>query len=251
MPAQWFEDEDFWRELYPYMFPPERLAAAADEVAQILAIAEFSGHTVLDLCCGPGRHSVAFAARGYDVTGVDRSPLLLDKARQRGIENGAAIEWVLDDMRRFVRPAAFGLACSLFTSFGYFETEEDDLRVLRNVHESLKSGGIFVMELISKEHLARAWESTRSSEFPDGTRLIQQAQVRNDWSRIHCEWIVIRDGRARTFRFEHTAYSGRELKDRLLQCGFHDVRLFGNLHGAPYGLDAARLVAVARKGSFP
>ena len=247
MPSAWFEDEDFWRELYPYMFPPERLAAAGDEAAQILALTEFSGHAVLDLCCGPGRHSVAFALEGYAVTGVDRSAVLLDRARLRAIENSAAIEWVQEDMRSFVRPAAFDLACSLFTSFGYFDTEEDDLRVLRNVRESLKAGGIFVMELLGKERLARVWENARITDFPDGTRLIQQSNVRDDWTRVHCEWTVIRKGRARSFRFEHTVYSGRELKDRLLLCGFHDVRLYGNLQGAPYGLDAARLVAVARK----
>jgi SAM-dependent methyltransferase len=243
----WFEDEEFWRELYPYMFPPERLASGGDEVAQILALAGAAGHNVLDLCCGPGRHSVAFALQGYAVTGVDRSPLLLDKARQRAIENSAAVEWVQEDMRRFVRPAAFHLACSLFTSFGYFETDEEELRVLRNVHESLKPGGVFVMEMIGKERLARTWESARSMRYPDGTRVIQHAEVRNDWTRIHCEWIVLRDGRARSFHFEHTAYSGRELKDRLFQSGFPDVRLFGNMQGAAYDRDAARLVAVARK----
>jgi len=58
---------------------------------------------------------------------------------------------------------------------------------------------------------------------------------------------LIRDGRAKIFRFEHFLYSGRELKDRLLACGFAEVELYGDLQGAPYGLDAARLVAVARK----
>jgi len=244
----WFEDEEFWRELFPYMFPPERLASGDDEVAQVLALTRLSRGAVLDLCCGPGRHSVAFALRGCAVTAVDRSPFLLVKARQLAIENNAAIDWVQEDMRRFVRSAAFDLACSLFTSFGYFETEEDDLAVLRNIHESLKPGGIFVMEMLGKERLARVWQSPRSTVHANGARVIELAEVRNDWTRIHCEWIVIREGRARSFRFEHTAYSGRELKDRLRLCGFADVRLFGDLQGAPYGLDAPRLVAVARKG---
>lgn len=247
MAAAWFEDEEFWRVLYPYMFPAERLASGGDDVAQVLALTGFTGHSVLDLCCGPGRHSVAFALKGYAVTGVDRTPFLLDQARQRAIEGGVAIEWVQEDMRRFVRPGAFDLACSLFTSFGYFETDEDDLRVLRNVNESLKAGGVFVMEMISKERLARNWQNVLSTDYPDGTRVIQQPRVCNDWSRIRNEWMVIQEGRVRSFLFEHTAYSGRELKDRLMLCGFPDVRLFGNLQGAPYGLDATRLVAVARK----
>src|ERR1700736_5314196 len=115
---QWFENEDFWRELYPYMFPADRFAAAHEQVDQVLALSGSSGRRVLDLCCGPGRHAVDFAQRGFEVTGVDGSPFLLGKARERAVEAGIAVEWVLEDMRRFRRPAAFDLACSLFTSFG-------------------------------------------------------------------------------------------------------------------------------------
>jgi SAM-dependent methyltransferase len=243
----WFENEDFWRELYPYMFPPDRFAAAPNDVARILALTGFSGSTVLDLCCGPGRHAIEFARRGYQVTGVDRSAFLLDRARERSAEAGVSVEWVADDMRHFRRPAAFDLACNIFTSFGYFESDKEDLRVLRNVHRSLTDQGVFLMELVGKERLARSWQSAICTEFPDGTLLLQRPRISGDWCRLHNEWTLIKQGRVQTFPFEHTIYSGRELHDRLLAAGFHQVRLFGNLEGAPYGLDTLRLVAVARK----
>ena len=244
---EWFEDEEFWRELYPYMFPAERFAVAGEQVDQILALSSFSGSKVLDLCCGPGRHAVEFARQGLEVTGVDRSRFLLDRARERASDAGATVEWVLDDMRRFCRPGAFDLACSIFTSFGYFEDEQDDLRVLRNVHESLTADGVLVMELIAKERLARNWQNALVSEFPDGAVLLQRPIVKNDWRRIRNEWVLLKDGSYRTFCFEHTIYSGRELQDRLIACGFARVQLYGDLGGAPYGLDAARLIAVARR----
>ncbi len=243
----WFENEDFWRELYPYMFPPDRFAAAPNDVARILALTGFSGRTVLDLCCGPGRHAIEFARRGYQVTGVDRSAFLLDRARERSAEAGVSVEWVADDMRRFRRPAAFDLACNIFTSFGYFENDKEDLRVLRNIHRSLTDHGVFLMELVGKERLARSWQSAICTEFADGTLLLQRPRISGDWCRLHNEWTLIKQGRVQTFPFEHTIYSGRELHDRLLAAGFHQVRLFGNLEGAPYGLDTLRLVAVARK----
>src|SRR5215469_15208621 len=139
---EWFEDEDFWRELYTFMFPPERFAAADQQADQILALAQPAGKSMLDLCCGPGRHSIAFARRGFQVTAVDRSPLLLTRAKQHAAEVGMKCEWILSDMRAFVRPDAFDLACNLFTSFGYFDDEADDIRVLRNVLVSLKPGGV-------------------------------------------------------------------------------------------------------------
>jgi hypothetical protein len=59
----------------------------------------------------------------------------------------------------------------------------------------------------------------------------------------------MKEGRAQSFSFEHTIYSGRELKDRLLSCGFEQMQLFGDLQGSAYDLEAKRLVAVARKSS--
>jgi len=246
---EWFEDETFWVELYPYMFPPERFAVADEQVGRILALSGCATGAVLDLCCGPGRHSVALAQRGFSVTGVDRTSFLLERARERAAGAGVTVEWVQEDMRRFVRPAAFDLACSIFTSFGYFEDESDDLQVLRNIHASLKAPGVFVMESLGKERLARGWMNSICTDYPDGSLMIQRPKVVKDWCRIENEWILLRNGQSHTFRFEHSVFSGRELKDRLLASGFSHVQLFGDLHGSPYGLDAPRLVAVARKAA--
>jgi SAM-dependent methyltransferase len=243
----WFENDDFWRELYPYMFPADRFAASHEQVEQLLKLTGITGRTALDLCCGPGRHAVALAQRGLEVTGVDRSQFLLERARERASEAGVSVEWVMEDMRRFRRPLKFDLACNMFTSFGYFEEEEDNLRVLRNVHESLRDGGAFVMEMLGKERLARVLQSAICTDYPDGAVVLQRPRVRDDWSRVDNEWTILKDGVYRIFRLDHAIYSGRELKDRLTACGFKQVGLFGDLQGSPYGVDAARLVAVARK----
>lgn len=244
---EWFENENFWRDFYQYMFSEERFAAAADEVSRIIELTQVDHGTMLDLCCGPGRHSVEFAQRGFVVTGVDRSGFLLDRARQRSSASGVSVEWVQEDMRTFVRPNTFDLACNLFTSFGYFDDERDDVAVLKNIHRSLKENGVLVMEMLGKERLARVWQSAMCFDLPDGSVMVQRPQVRHDWSRVRTEWILLKDGQSKTAIFEHWIYSGRELKERLLNSGFRHVQLFGNTQGTPYDMDAQRLVAVARK----
>jgi SAM-dependent methyltransferase len=246
---EWFESDDFWREFYPYMFSAERFAAAEDEVSRIMALTQCIGGRVLDLCCGPGRHVVEFAQRGFQVTGVDRSPFLVNQAREHASATGASVELVQEDMRSFVRPETFDLACNLFTSFGYFKDEQDNLQVLRNLHRSLNANGMLVIEVVGKERLARTWQNTMSTELADGSLIVHRTQIHNDWCRVHAEWILVKDGRTRNFNFEHTVYSGRELKDCLLSCGFKQVQLFGDLQGSPYNLDATRLIAVARKSN--
>ena len=181
------------------------------------------------------------------MTGVDRSGFLLDRAQQHAAAAGVSVEWVQEDMRTFVRPNTFDLACNLFTSFGYFEDGRDDLTVLENLHRSLKGNGVLILEMLGKERLARVWQSAMCFDLPDGSVMVQRPQVRQDWSRVRTEWILLKDGQSKTAIFEHWIYSGRELKERLLSSGFRHVQLFGNTQGAPYDMDAQRLVAMARK----
>lgn len=244
---EWFDDESFWRELYPFMFSESRFRQAEGEVDRALALARPRGRSALDLCCGPGRCSIALARRGFAVTGVDRTSFLLDKARARARRSGVRVEWVRADMRDFVRPRAFDVALSMFTSFGYFADKEEDVGVLRNVLASLKPGGAFVIDVAGKEFVARFFQSTTSEALPDGTTLVQRHEILDDWTRVGNEWTLVRRGRARTFRFHHTIYSGQELRDRLARAGFAATRLYGSLDAEPYGPESRRLVAVARR----
>ena len=244
---EWFDDDMFWEDLYPFMFPEQRLAATPEQIDKVLALTNPSGKDALDLCCGPGRCSSALAQVGFRVTGVDRTKYLLRKARAMARAAKLKIVWVQCDMRDFVRSDAFDLVLSMFTSFGYFDDKNEDMQVLRNILTSLRSGGVCLIDIMGKERLAKALQPTTSDVLPDGTKLIQRHEIFDDWTRIRNEWILIRKGRAKSFKFHHTVYSGQELKDRMEQVGFTDVKLFGNLDGDEYGLNAHRLIAVAHK----
>ena len=187
------------------------------------------------------------AKRGCSVTGVDRSKFLLGKAAERAKAEGVRVEFLQQDMRNFSRPASYDLALNFFTSFGYFNDREDDIRVLRNIYESLKPAGVCLLEMISKEWLAKNLLATTSMEAPDGSLRVERHEISDDWSRIRNEWIFIKEGRTKVFKFHHTIYSGQELKDRLYQVGFKRVKLFGDLDGNEYGVNAKRLVAAAWK----
>lgn len=244
---EWFDNDSLWRGLYAFMFPESRFTAALSEVGQVLELSRPKGRAVLDLCCGPGRFSIALAKRRFAVTGVDRTKYHLDKARARAGSAKVKVEWVQQDMRDFIRPASFDLALSMFTSFGYFDDKREDIRVLENIFASLRPGGAFLIDVVGKEWLARVFAPTTSAALPDGTKLMQCHTIVDDWTRIRNEWILIRRGRAKTFTFHHTIYSGQELRERMEQVGFVQVKLFGSLDGGDYGPNASRLVAVGRK----
>jgi 2-polyprenyl-3-methyl-5-hydroxy-6-metoxy-1,4-benzoquinol methylase len=149
--AEWFEDESIWRDSFEYSFDSATLKAGEQEAEKILKLADFQGGAILDLACGPGRHSIPLAAKGYQVTGVDLTECLLEKAKAAARKAGVQVKWIREDMRRYIRPNAYSLVICMYNSFGYFEDREDDFVTVTNVYESLKPGGAFVLECPGQE----------------------------------------------------------------------------------------------------
>ncbi len=246
--TEWYENEAFWEDIAPVLFTQERLRQAGAEVEQILTLLDVSeGAAVLDLGCGSGRHSHEFAKRGFRVTGVDRTARYLDMARGKASEQGLEIEWVQADMREFVRENAFDVAVSLLTSFGYFADPADDRRTLENVLSSLAPRGRFIMDLMGKEVLARAYRQRDWHEEPDGTLLLEERSLTEDWSRIEARWIVLKGEQRREHRFVLRLYCAAELKAMFYNAGFSEVSVYGSLTGTRYDHEAERLILVARK----
>jgi SAM-dependent methyltransferase len=245
--AEWFADDTFWAAIYPFEFGETAFTSGEAQVEQALALSGVERGDALDLGCGPGRHAVPLAKRGFHVTAVDLSPFLLAKARERAAVAGVSVELVTADMRTFARAGAFDLALNLFTSFGYFEDAQDDARVVANLHRNLKPGGVLVMDVLSRERMAKVFQPTISQRLPDGTLRVQRHEIVDDWTRVKNEWLYIKDGEVRTYEFVLRVYSGQELKALVIAAGFGRVTLHGALDGRPYGGNAERLVVRAVK----
>jgi SAM-dependent methyltransferase len=244
--AVWHEQDDFW-EAVP-LFDEERLEMASAEVDAVLSLLDLEpGATVLDLCCGVGRHSLELARRGYRVTGVDRTAAYLDTAHHQAAAESLDVEWVQADMREFVRAGAFAAAVNLYTSFGYFEDPAQDRQVAENLVQSLVPGGSLVMEMMGKEVLARIFRPRDWRELPDGSLFLQERRICRDWTWIENRWILVKDGERKEYPLGTRLYDGAGLRALLLQAGFESVELYGDLTGTPYDTGARRLVAVARK----
>jgi SAM-dependent methyltransferase len=244
---KWFADDAFWEWSFPLMFPARRWDEAGEEVQQVLALSGVDQGAVLDLACGPGRHSVEFAARGFQVTGVDRSGFLLDHARRHGESREARVEWIEEDMRAFSRPDAYDLAISIFTSFGYFDHHEENLTVLQSVFANLRPGGTFVIHVLGREPLARRFIATDFKELDGDRLLVQHREVIDDWTRLRATWILIDGASAQRYGFTVWIYSGSELRRMLEEVGFEGVELYGSLDGRAYDVQAQRLIAVGVK----
>ncbi len=245
--SSWYEDDQFWLMFAPVMFEEDRWAAAEEEVREAARMLGLRPEDpVMDSCSGVGRHSLEFARMGYRVTAVDRTEAYLEAARDSADADGLEIEFVLADVRTFIRKEAFSGIVNLFTSFGYFDTIEEELTLLRNYHESLREGGRLVIDVIGKELLAHNFKPSEWYEY-DGMYVIAAYSILEDWTKLHNRWVLYKDDEKYEFSFAHRIFSGEELKQLLRDAGFSDVRVYGDLKGSPYDVHAERLVACGTK----
>jgi SAM-dependent methyltransferase len=243
----WHEDDRFWKETLPVLFPESRMQEAQKEVEQVLDLINIpAGGTVLDLCCGVGRHSLELVRRGFRVTGVDRTQAYLDLVAAAAKREALDLELVRQDMREFHRDESYDGVINLFTSFGYFEDPRDDQRVVDNVYASLRSGGMLVMQLMSKEVLARIFRP-RDWYAQGGLLVLEERKIRQSWSWIESRWTLISDRRRVDLDLSHRLYAASELIFLLRDRGFGEVVAYGDLDGSAYDEKANRLIVVARK----
>lgn len=243
----WYNKDIFWETFEPMLFNQKRLADTASQVDDIINLLVLDPNSkILDIPCGIGRHSLEFARRGFKVTGVDRTVSYLEKATKRAAAEGLNVEFLNEDMRHFCRDNAFDVAINMFTSFGYFEEADDDRQVVENIYRSLKAGGKFLIELMSKELIGRDFRERDWNEV-NGIIVLEDRQILNNWEQIRNRWIVLKDDIRIEHQFVLRLYSARELSMLLNESGFSDIKIYGSLTGIDYDHNAKRLVVVGHK----
>jgi glycine/sarcosine N-methyltransferase len=115
---------------------------------------------ILDLACGSGRHAVALASQGYEVTGLDLSPQMIEAAKHHVKEKGVSVQFSVTDMRqvRELLEGQFDLIICLGNSLALLPTLSDVQQTLTNVHQLLTEGGSFVSQILN-------FEEIRQTEF--------------------------------------------------------------------------------------
>ena len=201
---------------------------------------------LLDVPCGGGRHCHALAARGYKLTGVDLSSEFLNAARALPVDSPGEITWQERDMRDLPWPQHFQGAYSFGNSFSYLG-DEGDAQFLKAVSQALAPGARFVLdtsyilEILLPALQERAW-------YPIGDFLmLAERRYEPAASRLHVEYIWIRDGKTEKRAMSARLYSVRELLELFEQAGFTAVQPFSSLDREPFRLGSSRLLLVATR----
>lgn len=202
---------------------------------------------ILDLCCGYGRHSIEFAQRGFQVTGYDLSDFFIDKAKKDSAELDLKIEFVKGDMRKLPFVSQFDAAANIFTSFGFFDKESNDLKVTKGVSRALKKGGLFLLDLKNREYLIRNFQRRRWRQQEDFIMLED-----NFFDLFTSRWELTRtllfgNGRKKENSFSLRMYTFTEILNLLQKSGFILESVYGDFDFREYSLDSPRMILISRK----
>jgi SAM-dependent methyltransferase len=132
-------------------------------------------------------------------------------------------------MRKLRYRNEFDAAILMWTSFGYFENEKDDLRGLRAIRRALRPGGKFIIELINRDWLIRNFQPHSWAELKEGF-MLERRELDSAKSRMNSEWIFVRKKGNEIERkvINLRIYSLHELLDVLERAGFEAAGIFGD-----------------------
>ncbi|RYZ41166.1 MAG: methyltransferase domain-containing protein [Myxococcaceae bacterium] len=222
-------------------------ATAATEVEQALRLLELEpGASVLDVCCGHGRHAIELARRGLSVTGLDLSSERLGMARERAGRAGVDITWVQSDMRS-IPSRGHDVAIVLSTSFGFLENDAAHLEALRSIRDTLVPGGQLLIEVDNRDHALRQpprrWGESETLLWWEENRF----EPRTSRNHRHSKGRDPRTGKTYEQHIHCRLFSAHELLGMLEQAGLREDGLWGDLDGQPFTLDSPSLVIRARR----
>lgn len=244
---KWYDDNNFWVQNSDKLFNAEHFSNAADEVEQLIRLQKMEkGEKVLDLCCGPGRHAIELARAGLNVTAVDITPSYIETAAGKAENEKLSAEFLVGDMRTFVKENYFDHAILMYTSLGYFEDNSQNQLVLNNIFNSLKQKGSLVIDVVGREILKPIFRE-RDEYIQDGITYIEERKVNSEWNWIENKWTTIVKGVKEEYRLSHWLYSAEDLTRMIKEAGFNSSTVCGSLKGLPYDDNAERLIAVAYK----
>jgi SAM-dependent methyltransferase len=236
--ASWF-DSPYYHTLYKSHDETDA-RRALDGLLMALNLAP--GSRVLDLACGKGRHALYLAEHGFDVTGLDISEASITFARHFERDG---LNFYQHDMRLPFRSNYFDAVVNFFTSFGYFESDQDHLITLKNVALNLKPGAKFLLDYFNSAYVRANLVRSDQKEV-DGISFHLKKLVRGPFVFKTVEFKT--GGRHFVFRERVRLFTRDEFEALFQQAGLQLLETYGSYNLEPFDpVNSKRLILIARK----
>ncbi len=198
--------------------------------------------SIWDLCCGKGRHSIYLNSKGFNVIGTDLSKQSIEYASQ--FKNDT-LQFFEHDMREPFKFNHFDVVLNLFTSFGYFDNEEDDRKVFKNVHDALKNQRVFVLDFLNAEYVKQTIQADQFITIDD----VQFKTSKEILNEKVIKTIKIEDGSKQFEYQEQVNLLSKSYFEKLAtEVGFNILNTFGNYSLKEFNVNKSpRLLLILQK----
>jgi SAM-dependent methyltransferase len=239
---QWFEcwfDSPYYHLLYGKRDEKEA-GFLLDNLLQHLKLKERA--RCWDLNCGKGRHSVYLNKKGFDVIGTDLSEKSINHAH--AFEN-ETLHFYKHDMRSLFYANYFDVVFNLFTSFGYFRNKYEDEKVFQSVYNSLKPGGIFVLDYFNAARVLSCLKELEEKTI-EGVVFTYKKKIENN--AVIKEITVNDKGKINHFKEEVKIFTQSEFVLLGEEAGLRLKNTFGNYSLEPFDVNNSdRLILIFEK----
>ena len=245
---------DAYTEYYDLLYHDKDYASEASYVLDLIQRHGNGGRTLLEFGCGTGNHSRYFAESGYKVTGIDRSPGMIETARRKGVQHN--LNFYEGDARTFRDGIHYDVVISLFHVASYQTSNEDICRFLETAAMHLKSGGVLIFDFWYAPAVLTQKPEVRVKRVEnDRIRVVRIAEpeldVRRSIVTVNFE-VLIQDRRSDRLSIVHERHEMRyfcdmELQHILENCGLKSLRSEEWRSGKPLSESTWSAVWVATK----
>lgn len=246
----WYSEEaGFFSEWYFDVVgirPKDEIAPhECDFIEKVLELKK--GSKILDLCCGHGRITTELAKRGYNMTGQDINNYFLDIAGKKAREERLNINYIKSDMRKISYKNEFDAVLNMFTSFGFFGSDEEDEKVIAEINKALKPGGKFLMDYVNKDFIIRRYMTEDTRKIENGYVKIKREYNHVKSSHLDSFDIYINDKLVKHFICDFRFYSVTELTSMFERNGFRIQHVYGNFEFDPLSFDSRGCIIIVEK----
>jgi len=195
---------------------------------------------ILDLPCGKGRHSLFLNTLGYKVTGGDLAENSIKSAKE--FENDT-LKFNVHDMRHPFKNT-YDAIFNLFTSFGYFEDDKEDLLILKNFKQGLKKNGFFVFDFLNAEKVTLNLVPKETKTVDHITFHIQR-EIKDGFIYKHISFFA--DGKDHFYQEQVKYLDLDKMISYFHKACFNVTHVFGDYHLTPYESKTSdRLIIIAQ-----
>lgn len=238
MQSDWFKDW-FSSEEYNQVYLHRDDKDAKKLIELILSRINITkDHSILDAACGSGRHMNFLSSLGYNVVGFDLSRPFLAEAKK----NNPSGKYLRSDLREVSFKMKFDLVLNLFTSFGYFSSDEENFRFPKNAFSFLNKGGWYVLDYLNKNYLVRNLIPYSAKE--SGGLKIEEWRSIED-GRVVKRILITRGNSSKEFIESVKLYSKDFILEQFQGFGYSATGLFGGYDGSAFDTEnSTRLIMI-------